>query len=264
MLVWMRRVLLVLGLLTMWGVLSPESADAAPASSRRNEGTSSQFVSAINSERTSRGLGALAVHNPIAGTSCDWNHHMRDTQTLAHDPGLASDAASAAPDWQRVGENVGVGFDVGGLHQAFMDSPGHRKNILEPSYTHIGVCVDTASDGRLWTTHRFLELGSAPPPPPPTTPPPPPPPPPTAAPTTPPPTVSSTTASSSSSSSTTEPTTTTERASTTSSSEVQVEVAALGNAGRRGAANPVVVALFVFVAFGLAAATFAVGRQREQ
>lgn len=259
-------------LVGLWMLLTAPTAEAAPASARRHEsGSASQFVSSINAERSSRGLAQLAVQSPIAATSCSWNHHMRDNATLAHDPNLVGAANQAAPTWQHVGENVGVGFNIGELHAAFMNSPGHRKNILDPTYTHIGVCVDTGGDGRIWTTHRFVQLGGAAPPPPSPAPPPtssPPPPPSTAAPTTPPPTVSSTTAStaSSTSSSVLASTTTSEAATTTpppTEPAEPTEVVAPSSSAGREPANPLVVLAFVIVSFGLAGATFFVGRRRR-
>ena len=85
--------------------------------------------------------------------------------------------------------------------QAFINSPAHYANLVDPAWTHVGVGVTFAADGRMYTTHNFMALGggragaaapapaaaapSAPAPaptPPPTTtttaPPPPPPPPP--------------------------------------------------------------------------------------
>jgi len=70
-------------------------------------------------------------------------------------------------------ENVGTGQNVDTLWAAFLDSPGHRSNIVNPAYTHVGVAVITEASGRQWTTHRFLRVidhpvqtlppGSAPP-----------------------------------------------------------------------------------------------------
>jgi uncharacterized protein YkwD len=61
------------------------------------------------------------------------------------------------------------------IHQGFMDSPGHRANILEPSFTHGGVgaygkdnvnFLGTQRSPRFYT-ELFMESASAPPPPPP-------------------------------------------------------------------------------------------------
>ena len=72
------------------------------------------------------------------------------------------------------------------IHEGFMNSPGHRANVLEPSFTHGGVGAYGADNvnflGKLRNPRFYTELfmtarSSAPPPPPPppggTTPPPP-------------------------------------------------------------------------------------------
>ena len=40
-----------------------------------------------------------------------------------------------------VAENVGVGYSVQALHDAFMGSTGHRANILNASYNRVGIGV---------------------------------------------------------------------------------------------------------------------------
>ncbi len=61
------------------------------------------------------------------------------------------------------------------IHQGFMDSPGHRANILEPSFTHGGVGAYAKDNVNFlgkqrsprFYTELFMESASAPPPPPP-------------------------------------------------------------------------------------------------
>ena len=61
------------------------------------------------------------------------------------------------------------------IHQGFMESPGHRANILEPSFTHGGVgaygkdnvnFLGKQRNPRFYT-ELFMQAASAPPPPPP-------------------------------------------------------------------------------------------------
>ena len=60
--------------------------------------------------------------------------------------------------WTLVGENVGAGPEVGGLMDAFVASPTHYANIVEPRFDYIGVGVTWGSDGRMYTTHVFMDL----------------------------------------------------------------------------------------------------------
>ena len=56
--------------------------------------------------------------------------------------------------WVTLGENVGVGSTVRSLHRAFMNSPGHRANVLYSSFRNVGVGT-TKRHGRLWVTVVF-------------------------------------------------------------------------------------------------------------
>jgi uncharacterized protein YkwD len=41
----------------------------------------------------------------------------------------------------------------------WMGSTGHRANILNATYTHIGVGIARTSTGRVYGTQNFLTLG---------------------------------------------------------------------------------------------------------
>ena len=42
------------------------------------------------------------------------------------------------------------------LHDAFMDSPPHRRNELNRVYRYVGVGMAVGADGRIWVTVLFL------------------------------------------------------------------------------------------------------------
>lgn len=46
---------------------------------------------------------------------------------------------SQGVDFRRAAENIAKNFSVQGAHQAFMNSPGHKKNILNSNYNKLGV-----------------------------------------------------------------------------------------------------------------------------
>jgi uncharacterized protein YkwD len=160
-----------LGLALAVGALAPVSPGlAAPTSvSSTNEGA---FLTKLNQERVARGLPAMILDNPLAATARDWSATMSARNQLAHDPGLVADVAAVEPGWRGVAENVGVGYSVQQLHDAFMGSSGHRANVLG-NYNRVGIGV--AMNGtKLWVTVRFLRgpaitgtTGLGPPPPPP-------------------------------------------------------------------------------------------------
>ncbi len=131
---------------------APASLTAADAESR--------FLTLIDELRVSVGLGPLVRHPELDAAAQRWTDVMAGDGDLRHAADLAE---GLTVDWMAVGENVGVHWvhDVDALFQAFVDSPGHYANLVDPQYTHVGVGVTFGADGRIWTTHRFMALRPA-------------------------------------------------------------------------------------------------------
>ena len=55
-----------------------------------------------------------------------------------------------------VGENVGEGPTVTDIHNAFMNSPEHKANILDHDFTQVGVGVSVDKNGIIWVTECRL------------------------------------------------------------------------------------------------------------
>ena len=56
--------------------------------------------------------------------------------------------------WSKWGENVGTGGDLEDLQDAFMDSPVHRRNVLDSRFHRVAVGV-VHRDGTAWVTLFF-------------------------------------------------------------------------------------------------------------
>ena len=54
---------------------------------------------------------------------------------LSHNPAVRTQVTN----WNVLGENVGMAGDVPTVQNAFMHSPEHKANILDPRYTQMGV-----------------------------------------------------------------------------------------------------------------------------
>ncbi|MFU8803036.1 MAG: CAP domain-containing protein [Bradymonadaceae bacterium] len=113
------------------------------------------FIKRINKERTNRGLKALKVCGEVRTVARKWSTKMAVENKLYHNPNFGSQI----PQWTVVAENVGRGTNVSGLHSAFMNSAGHRKNILDSRFTQIGLGVEVR-DGRMWVTQNFRRPSS--------------------------------------------------------------------------------------------------------
>jgi hypothetical protein len=151
----MRRVLraglLSLALATVVAVVHAPTAQAGGSEE-------SAFVSRINAVRGSRGLGPLEVDGELTAVARNWAATMASGGDIWHNPNLAGQVSA---NWVRLGENVGVGFGVDGLMDAFINSAAHYANIVG-DYTHVGVGVVWGGDGRMYTAHVFMSLGATP------------------------------------------------------------------------------------------------------
>jgi uncharacterized protein YkwD len=54
-----------------------------------------------------------------------------------------------------LGENVAYGASVPGTHDQFMNSSGHRRNILNGTYTEVGTGI-VRSGNRTWHVQVFM------------------------------------------------------------------------------------------------------------
>lgn len=156
--------LVVAVLAAAWAVASPLQVNCAiavpvgeiaPAPSETN-----MFVSAINQLRAEKGLNPLAVDGQLSGIANDWAVQMAQADGISHRLDLRAGITAL---WRRLGENVGFGPTVTSLMNAFIASAGHYKNLVDPTFTHIGVGTVRTSNGMLYTAHEFAALeGSAP------------------------------------------------------------------------------------------------------
>jgi len=133
------------------------------ASAGADSGSEQGFLSKINSTRSANGLGTLTTDGNLRSHARNHTQFMIDgrcanDQNICHSTS-AELRAAAGTGWDKVGENVGRGGSVDSLHEAFMDSAGHRANILG-DYNYVGIGTGTNSEGILYVTVVFMKKGS--------------------------------------------------------------------------------------------------------
>ena len=106
----------------------------------------------LDAQRTAAGLSALSTRTTLSRAAAGYSAQMVRESFFAHRPpaglGLAGRLARAgylshvATDWL-VGENIGWATGTAAtprqLVAAWMASPGHRRNILEPAFRDVGI-----------------------------------------------------------------------------------------------------------------------------
>jgi hypothetical protein len=140
------RWLLPAALLSILATLVP----AAPAQASETVAHEVRFVDSINVERATRGRDRVKVAPDLTEVARRHSAVMARGEHLHHNPNLTS----MVTNWQRLSENVGRGPSVPSLHRAFMNSTGHRANILDGRVTEVGVGV-VVKGSTIWVTHVF-------------------------------------------------------------------------------------------------------------
>jgi hypothetical protein len=126
---------------------------AGPATAGPDEGG---FVAAINAARQAAGLAPLPIRSDLVASARNQAGRCAAAGELFHNPNLGGDISG----WHVVGENVGVGpaSDWGAISRAFLASPEHRANILDPDFDYVGVGTATDRQGRLWVSEVFISV----------------------------------------------------------------------------------------------------------
>ena len=122
------------------------------------DGWESQVARITNAESSSRGLAHLVFDAKLADISRAHSADMNNRRFFDHNnpsgetPG--DRARKAAYQWGAIGENIAAGYGTPeAVMRGWMNSPGHRSNILGTSYKRIGIgAVLRKSDGTpIWT-----------------------------------------------------------------------------------------------------------------
>jgi uncharacterized YkwD family protein len=117
-----------------------------------------QMVNLINQERAKAGVAPLKVDLRLVQSARLKSKDMIENNYFSHtSPTLGGFAAlirKYAPDYRYLGENLAGNRSVQAAHTALMNSSGHRKNILNPNYTSIGIgIVNGGPYGKMFTQH---------------------------------------------------------------------------------------------------------------
>jgi uncharacterized protein YkwD len=117
-----------------------------------------QLFDRVNADRAANGLGALSW-NPqldcLAQQHSDW---MASTGSFTHRDLSMTIRQPDFGGYASLGENILVGpvsMTADQMEDAWMNSPGHRANILSPNFDSIGIALGQSRDGRVWAPQNF-------------------------------------------------------------------------------------------------------------
>ena len=118
------------------------------------------MVRLVNGERSKRGLSPLKIDLELCEVAKFKSQDMIDNNYFSHySPTYGSPfemMKNFGIKYIYGGENIAGNSTVKAAHESLMDSEGHKKNILNPDFTHIGVGVKEGSKYGKTFTQLFV------------------------------------------------------------------------------------------------------------
>jgi uncharacterized protein YkwD len=119
----------------------------------------SEVLAIVNRERAANGCGAVTVNAKLAAVARAHSVDQATHGTMSHtgsDGSSPWDRANRAGYTHAIGENVAAGYRTAeAVMTGWLNSPGHRANILNCAAKAIGIGVATADDGTPYWTQVF-------------------------------------------------------------------------------------------------------------
>ena len=129
-----------------------------------NGGREQMLFQFANRSRMEQGLRPLKWNDALANAASRHSLLMARQNTLSHQfPGelsLAERTSRAGAHFSSVAENIAEGPDVASIHEQWMKSPPHRRNLLDPQMDLVGVAV-AEENGQLFAVEDFSQAVAA-------------------------------------------------------------------------------------------------------
>ena len=119
----------------------------------------------INQKRVELGFSPLVWSDELAAVARLHSQNMAEFKFFSHrglDNKLVSDRSDDLKigKWRSIGENIafnrGFADPVAKAVELWLDSPAHRRNLLDPTWKESAIGVAKAEDGSIYFTQVFL------------------------------------------------------------------------------------------------------------
>jgi hypothetical protein len=145
----------LIALVIAWGAVRqspPPGASPAPEQ---------QMLRLTNLERERAGLPGLEWNAKLAQAAQAHSRRLASHEGLSHqfagEPALVERVSATGARVSALAENVAVAGSPDEAHQALMNSPGHRANILSSEYNAMGIAVVWVG-GDMYVTEDFARV----------------------------------------------------------------------------------------------------------
>ena len=137
-----------------------DKAGETPGGTQSLEQMSADIVRMVNEERAKVGLKALSTMPTLTAAANIRAPELNQAFSHTRPDGRLCDTAFAeagVTNYYNWGENVAMSSDAKRAMTQWMNSPGHRENILTADFTHIGVsCVKNSQGGSYYFVQMFI------------------------------------------------------------------------------------------------------------
>lgn len=148
-------------------------APTPPAPAAPTGSVADRALAYINTARAGAGQPPLSMDAGLLQAAAVHNRVMADSGELTHraagEPALGERLTDAGVRWRQIAENIGyascrAGDDAltqaanGLTDRMLAETPpedGHRRNLLNPALTRVGIAVHRDPRGTAWVTHDF-------------------------------------------------------------------------------------------------------------
>ena len=138
-----------------------------PSQTLERNDSERQLFDLLNDQRAAWGLGELHWDEALFKAARKHALLMADQDTMAHqlpgEPNLEERLTAAGARFSLISENIAIGGSPATIHEGWMNSPGHRRNILEPHVTAVGIAVVHGRNGLFAVedfSHSFVSLSA--------------------------------------------------------------------------------------------------------
>jgi hypothetical protein len=144
--------------LTLLAIMALHCAPASDAQSYAMQSDVNRLYALANQARAGYGLAPLQWDPALAASAMRHCVLMAPARQIEHryrnEDDVPLRASQAGAHFSLIEENIASGPDASGIQQAWMSSPEHRANLLNPSIDRVGLAV-VSRNGQLYAVADY-------------------------------------------------------------------------------------------------------------
>ena len=146
-------VLIVSGLM-ITGSAIPAQVAHSKLKEGHNEESAKEYLKLTNKARKKNKTHELIRYNKLDTVAQNWAKTMARNNKMSHNPNIRNQIPK---NWRSLGENIayGCGFGAAVIHDLWIKSPAHYRNIVNPKFNSIGIGAYVDNKGCLWSVQVF-------------------------------------------------------------------------------------------------------------